>query len=198
MTRFPRLPSAPDSPSRRALLRSGTAAAAAAALALGVAPTTRAKTSVDGGSSRLKENKAIVGRWFTEFWGNQWNPKVIDELAASDMLLQYSLHAPRHGRNDIRAFMLGFREAFPDLSFAGTADLIAEGDYVVGRWKGGGTHTGPAFSDFLMGSLPAATRRKMLFTGTTVIKVVDGRIAEEIGLDDGVTALTQLGILRRA
>jgi hypothetical protein len=25
----------------------------------------------------------------------------------------------------------------------GAADLIAEGDYVVGRWEGGGTHTGP-------------------------------------------------------
>ena len=94
--------------------------------------------------------------------------------------------------------MVGFRAAFPDLGFAGTHDLIAEGDYVVGRWKGGGTHTGPAFSDFLAGSLPAATGRKMLFTGTTVIKVVDGKIAEEIGLDDGATALTQLGILRRA
>jgi predicted ester cyclase len=94
--------------------------------------------------------------------------------------------------------MLGFREAFPDLSFAGTADLLAEGDYVVGRWLGGGTHTGPAFSDFLAGSLPAATGRKMRFSGTTVIKVVNGKIAEEIGLDDGVTALTQLGILRRS
>jgi predicted ester cyclase len=94
--------------------------------------------------------------------------------------------------------MIGFREAFPDLSFAGTADLIAEGDYVVGRWIGGGTHSGPAFSDFLAGSLPPATGRKMHFTGTTVIKVVDSRIVEEIGLDDGVTALTQLGILRRA
>ena len=38
----------------------------------------------------------------------------------------------------------------------------------------------------------------MRFSGTTVIKVVNGKIAEEIGLDDGVTALTQLGILRRA
>ena len=55
-----------------------------------------------------------------------------------------------------------------------------------------------AFSDFLAGSLPAATGRKMRFSGTTVIKVVNGKIAEEIGLDDGVTALTQLGILRRA
>jgi predicted ester cyclase len=146
----------------------------------------------------IHDNNAIVGRWFTEFWGNPWNPAIIDELAAADMLLQYSLHAPRKGRDDVRAFMLGFRAAFPDLSFAGAADLIAEGDYVVGRWVGGGTHTGPAFSDFLAGSLPAATGRKMYFTGTTVIKVVAGRIAEEIGLDDGVTALTQLGLLRRS
>ena len=57
---------------------------------------------------------------------------------------------------------------------------------------GGGTHTGPAFKDFLVGSLPAATGRKMRFTGTTVLKVIDGKIAEEIGLDDGVTALTSL------
>jgi predicted ester cyclase len=174
------------------MLKNSTAVAAAA-VALGAAPTVGAK-----GASKLEQNKAIVGRWFTEFWGNPWNPKVIDELAGPDMLLQYSLHAPRRGRDDIKAFMLGFREAFPDLSFSGTADLLAEGDYVVGRWIGGGTHTGAAFSDFLAGSLPAATGRKMHFSGTTVLKVVDGKVVEEIGLDDGVTALTQLGLLRRA
>jgi hypothetical protein len=38
----------------------------------------------------------------------------------------------------------------------------------------------------------------MHFTGTTVLKVVNGKIAEEIGLDDGVTALTQLGLLKAA
>ena len=65
------------------------------------------------------------------------------------MLLQYSLHEPRRGRDDIKAFMTDFREAFPDLNFWGTADLIAEGDYVV-------------------------------------------------GLDDGVTALQQLGLIKIA
>jgi predicted ester cyclase len=148
--------------------------------------------------SREQENKAIVGRWFEGFWGNPWNPGIIDELAAPDMLLHYSLHAPRRGREDVRNFMLGFREAFPDLNFWGAADLIAEGDYVVGRWEGGGTHTGPAFSDFLTGALPAASGRKMRFTGTTVLRVQDGKIAEEIGLDDGATALQQLGILKAA
>lgn len=34
------------------------------------------------------------------------------------------------------------------------------------------------------------------FTGTTVLHLKDGKIVEEIGLDDGVTALTQLGLIR--
>src|SRR4029077_12742218 len=148
--------------------------------------------------SREQDNKAVVGRWFDGFWGNPWKPAIIDELAAPDILLKYSLHAPRRGRDDVRNFMMEFRAAFPDLNFWGAADLIAEGDYVVGRWEGGGTHTGPAFSDFLVGSLPAASGRKMRFTGTTVLRVENGKIAEEIGLDDGVTALQQLGIWKAA
>jgi predicted ester cyclase len=146
--------------------------------------------------SKEDDNKAVVGRWFTEFWGKEVNLAVVDEIAAPDMLLKYSLHEPRRGRADIKAFMTGFRAAFPDLNFWGTAGLIAEGDYVVGQWEGGGTHGGPAFKDFLAGSLPAATGRRMHFTGTTVLKVINGKIAEEIGLDDGVTALTQLGLIR--
>lgn len=148
--------------------------------------------------SKEDDNKAVVGRWFTEFWGKDVNLAVIDEIAAPDMLLQYSLHEPRRGRDDIRAFMTDFRAAFPDLNFWGTADLIAEGDYVVGQWEGGGTHTGAAFDDFLDGyeALPAASGRKMHFTGKTVLKVIDSKIVEEIGLDDGLTAMTQLGLIK--
>src|SRR3981081_3558569 len=146
--------------------------------------------------SKEIDNKAIVGRWFADFWGKTCNLNIVDELAAPDMLLQYSLHEPRRGRDDIKAFMTDFRAAFPDLNFWGVADLIAEDDYVVGRWEGGGTHTGPAFSDFLIGSLSAATGRKMRFTGTTVLRIENGKIVEEIGLDDGVTALQQLGLIR--
>ena len=148
--------------------------------------------------SKVEDNKAVVGRWFTEFWGKSVNLEVVDAIAAPDMLLKYSLHEPRRGRADIKAFIADFRAAFPDLNFWGTADLIAEGDYVVGQWEGGGTHTGAAFEDFLAGGLPPATGRKMHFTGTTVLKVVNGKIVQEVGLDDGVTALTQLGLLKAA
>ena len=145
-----------------------------------------------------QDNKAIVGRWFTNFWGKTCDLGIVDEIAAPDMLLHYSLHEPRRGRADIKAFMTDFRKAFPDRNFWGAADLIAEGDYVVGRWEGGGTHTGPAFSDFLVGALPAATGRKMHFTGTTVLRLKNGKIVEEIGLDDGVKALQQLDLITTA
>ena len=142
-----------------------------------------------------EENKAIVGRWFEQFWGPDFNPAVIDELAAPDIRFEYSLHAPCRGRDEVRAFATAFRAAFPDLGFGGTAALIAEGDYVVGQWEGGGTQTGAAFDDMPVGSLPAGTGKKMHFTGTTVLKVENGLITEEIGLDDGVTVLQQLGLI---
>lgn len=64
----------------------------------------------------------------------------------------------------MREFALRFREAFPDPGFGATADLIAEGDYVVGQWKGGGAHTGTAFDDLPVGSLPAGSGKRMQFT----------------------------------
>jgi hypothetical protein len=36
--------------------------------------------------SKAEENKAVVSRWFTEFWGKNVNLGVVDALAAPDML----------------------------------------------------------------------------------------------------------------
>ena len=146
----------------------------------------------------VEENKAIVGRWFSEFWGEDFNPAVIDELAAPDIRFEYSLHAPLRGRDAVREFATAFRASFPNLGFEGTADLIAEGDYVVGQWIGGGTQTGDAFDDLPIGALPAGTGKAMRFTGVTILKVENGLITEELGIDDGVTALQQLGLISAA
>lgn len=148
-------------------------------------------------TSKEEKNKAIVARWFESFWGKDFDLGIVDELAAPDMLMRYSLHEERNGREDIKDFIKGFREAFPDLMFAGTADLLADGDYVIGQWKGGGTHTGSAFDDFIIGSLPKATGKKLHFSGITILKVENGKITQEIGLDDGLTAMEQLGLIKK-
>lgn len=144
--------------------------------------------------SKEQDNKAVVVRWLSEFWGEKWNPGVVDELAAPDIVLQYLLQAPHRGRADVTTFMSKFREAFPDVHVAPAADLVADGDYVIGRWIGTGTHTGPEYCDFLVGCLPAGSGEKMRITGTTIFRVADGKIAEQIGLDDEVTASLQAGL----
>ena len=145
--------------------------------------------------SKERENKAVVERWFREFWGNPWNPRVVDELGTPDLLVHYPMHWPRRGRDEVKKFMSEFREAFPDLDFWGVGGMIAEGDYVVARWDGGGTHTGPAFSDLPVGSLPANSGKKIRFTGTTVMRIENGRVAEELGQEGALTAPSQLGLV---
>ena len=108
---------------------------------------------------------------------------MIDELAADDVLVHYPMHGPRKGRDDVRAFMAEFREAFPDLNF----------------WDGGGTHTGPAFSDLPIGSLDEANTGKTIrFTGTTWFRLRDGKIVEELGQEGALDAVRQLGLIRAA
>jgi predicted ester cyclase len=176
---------------RRTFARNTVCAAAGAITGSVAAP---AKTQAFGARSPSSNTKAIVDRWFTEFWGQSWNSDIVDELCAPDILLQYLLQAPRRGRAEVKMFMTTFREAFPDVRVSPATRLVVEGDYVVGRWVGTGTHTGPAYGDFLVGVLPAASGHRMRLSGTTVLRVQNNKIAAQIGLDDGVTASLQLGL----
>ena len=124
-------------------------------------------------------NKAMVARWFASFWGASYDPAIVDELAAPDVLLQYSMQNPRRGGPAVRAFMTRFRTAFPDLEFRRIGALIADRDIVVVRWEGSGTHAGPAFHDFGLGPLPAGSCRKIALSGHTAIRLEGGMIAEE-------------------
>jgi predicted ester cyclase len=157
---------------------------------------TEMPTGAPSSARKTEENKAIVDRWLTSFWGNDYNPAIVDELAAPDVFFSYSLHMPRIGPVSLKTFRADLREAFPDLSLERTADLVADGDVVMFRWMCEGTHTGPAFYDLVMGALPDASDRKMRFSGMSAIRLKAGKITEEIGLADGVTALNQLRIIR--
>jgi hypothetical protein len=143
-----------------------------------------------------EENKAIVDRWLASFWGKDYDPAVVDELAAPSIFFSYSLHMPRVGPLSLKTFMADLRKAFPDLTLERTADLAADNDVVMFRWMCEGTHTGPAFDDLVMGALPDASGREIRFSGMSAIRLKAGKITEEIGLADGVTALNELRFIR--
>ena len=124
-------------------------------------------------------NKAIVARWFASFWGASYEPAIVDELAAPDVLLQYAMHNPRRGRLAVKAFMAKFRAAFPDFEFRRIGALIADRAVVVVRWEGGGRHAGPGYHDFGIGPFPAESGRMVTLSGHTAVRLEDGMIAEE-------------------
>lgn len=149
--------------------------------------------------SKEEQNKAIVAEWFKRFWGNPYDETVVDELGADDLTVFYPMHGPRTGKVEVKKFMAEFREAFPDLNFWGVGEMIAEGDVVVARWDGGGTHTGPAFNDLPVGALTEAnTGKVMRFTGTSWLELKDGKIINELGQEGALTALQQLGLVPSA
>lgn len=139
-------------------------------------------------------NKEIVGKWFNAIWGGTYNPEIIAELAHENMVMKYPLHGERTGHKEIKEMLDRLREAFPDLCFKCTA-LVEEGDYIAGCWEGGGTHTGPEFSDLPAGCLPENSGRAASWTGMSVFRIKDGKIEAEIGEEDAFKAAIELGLI---
>jgi predicted ester cyclase len=130
--------------------------------------------------SKEQQNKAIAVRWLEGFWGRSWTPEIVDALAADDILIQFSLQTPCRGRSAAKNFLLGIREIFQGLEFRSSADLVVDGEYVAARLEGIGTHAGGAFLDFLIGFFPMNSGRKVHLTGTTTLRIKNGKIVEEM------------------
>ncbi|KIM99093.1 hypothetical protein OIDMADRAFT_127002 [Oidiodendron maius Zn] len=148
------------------------------------------------GQPTLQErNKQIVARYSEEFWG-KCNPDIVDELCSDDFVSNYPMHGRREGKEEAKKMLPEFKEAFSNVLFHpyGPIPMITEEDYVVTRWIGGGKHTGVAFGDLPAGQLEQAnTGKEILFSGTTIFTLRDGKIVEETGEEGALTALQQLG-----
>jgi len=135
------------------------------------------------------ENNKAIARRFIQVWGDG-NLDVIDELAAPALVVRYPI-IPQviQGSREFRHVIAGFRSAFPD-SVLRVEEEIAEGEKVVVRWTFSGTHKG----SFL--GIPA-TGERVTWTGITIYRIVDGRVAEEWGEEDFVGFLRQVGLVRQ-
>ena len=136
-----------------------------------------------------EENKAILRRVTDEVF-TQGNLDVVDELFAPS----YVLHDPGVPGGELRStesfkqqWVSMFRTAFPDLQ-PSVEDQVAEGDKVVTRYTGRGTHQGE-----LMGIPP--TGNEVVVSGTIMSPVSDGRIEEEWNNFDALGMMQQLGVI---
>ena len=134
-----------------------------------------------------QENKALARRVLEEMF-NKGNLDAADELLAAD----YVDHDPAmpediHGPEGFKEYVGAYRTAFSDLHLE-IEDQIAEGDKVVTRWTGTGTHDGE-----LAGIPP--TCNHVTLPGMEIVRISDGKLVEGWEGYDSMTLMRQLGVM---
>lgn len=68
-------------------------------------------------STLQEKNKAVVQKYFEEYWG-KGNVSIVDEVCADNFVIDYPMHGPRHGKEAAKKMLLEFREVRkPDISY---------------------------------------------------------------------------------
>ena len=117
----------------------------------------------------VSENEAVFRRFYEAIW-NEGDLAVADEILSEDFVNHEVEDAPVPHRELYKRGVLQTRTAYSDWYLL-IEELVAEGDQVTARWRAGGTHTGE-----LEGVAPTGKREE--FVGTTVVRMVDGKIVE--------------------
>jgi steroid delta-isomerase-like uncharacterized protein len=137
------------------------------------------------------ENKALVRRFYEEVW-DKGNLDVCDELFAPNYV-RHDLRPtePVSGPEGQKRIAADFRSAFPDLRVS-VDILVAEDDYVVGRWTASGTHLGSW-------ATLQPTGRRATFSAVNIFRFEDGKVTEiwnhrdDLGLREQVGARIYAG-----
>jgi predicted ester cyclase len=111
----------------------------------------------------------------------------IDEIFHPDVRIGTPLPISASGREALKQVWTTLLRAYPDLHVA-IQDLVGEGDRVVARNRVTGTHRGE-----YLGLAP--TSRPVAYDEMIMVRFVDGRIAETVGVVDLLTQLKQLGAI---
>jgi predicted ester cyclase len=131
------------------------------------------------------ENKALVRRFYDEVFGKK-NVNAIDELCAPGFVDHSPAPGQAPGPQGLKAMFTEWFQGFPDATLT-VQDMVAEGDLVVARLSGQGTHTGS-----LLGTAP--TGKKVTFRGMDMIRLKDGRAIEVWHEGNDAEVLMQLGV----
>ena len=130
-------------------------------------------------------NKALIRRFYDEVWA-LGKLEVAEEVFA-DVYERHDFRGgdPGPGPDGQKRIAAAFRAAFPDLTWE-VDFLLAEGDFVAGRWTASGTHRGA-----WAGVEPSG--RPMRFSGINVFRFADGKVVEIWNHRDDLGLLQQLG-----
>jgi predicted ester cyclase len=130
-----------------------------------------------------EDNKALVRRVLAGV-RRGWTPAVIEQFFATDYRRHLTPTGPHLTGEEQRGRASRLRVAFPDAEST-LEDILAEGDRVAYRLTIRGTHRGS-----YLGVAP--TGRRVVVSFFAIVRIENGRLAEEWGGLDQVDLLRQL------
>ena len=137
-----------------------------------------------------QENKAILRRMVEEVICGG-NLDLMDELVAPDFVNHHSIATGEAshsiGVETFRQEIMQLRSVFPDIAMT-IIHLLADGDKVVAHFQVRGTHKG----EFI--GIPA-TGKKVEFSGITIVRIANGKLAERWNIADRYGLLQQFGAI---
>jgi len=136
-----------------------------------------------------QDNKALVRRWVEEVLNTRdvSDQSPAYQLVAADFVGHFPGQPPIEGLEAFRQFGSLYFSAFPDLQIT-PEELIAEGDKVTMRYGWRGTQQGE-----LMGF--PATGKQVRASGISILRIANGKIAEQWDSFDNLGLLQQLGVV---
>ncbi len=141
----------------------------------------------------MEKNKDIARRYFLEVM-NLAKLDTLYELLSPDFVFTAStLPEPCKGPDRFIELVNMLHCKVPDF-YIHVRDMVADGDEVVTRWRGGGTHTDGSLLYTTRGDI-APLMSKFELDGVTWHRMKDGKIVESTADEDTVGLMTQLGVL---
>jgi len=127
---------------------------------------------------------------YSHVWDEIMNKGKLEMFNDSNFMKDVVMHASPSdivGIDSSRAYYANFLTGFSNITFT-IKDIFGQGDKLVKYWNFKGTHTGVFFG------IPS-TGKTVSLDGTTLIRMSNGKIAEERDFFDNMDFMTQLGLM---
>tara|TARA_B100000768_G_scaffold181298_1_gene203722 strand:+ start:6655 stop:7158 length:504 start_codon:yes stop_codon:yes gene_type:complete len=143
--------------------------------------------------NKLKADKEYVEnnvKMYVSVWESAFAEKNIDLLTSENFqenVTVVTTDGNITGLDDFKAYYANYINGFSDGEFS-VINAFAQGENLVKHWNFKGTHDGEFFG------IPA-TNKSLDLSGTTIVKMKDGKILQEEDFFDNYSFMKQLGLI---
>jgi len=143
--------------------------------------------------NQLEADKEYVEsnvKMYSDVWNAVFSEKNIDLVTSENFhedVTVVTSNGDVTGLENFKGYYANYLNGFSDGEFT-IVHVFSQGDMLVKQWHFKGTHDGEFFG------IPA-TNKTLDLTGTTIVRMKDGKVLQEQDFFDNYTFLSQLGLL---